>query len=117
MKKITAVILIAVSFCWAKNDLNPADYPLMGHVLSAEFHHSPNGQYDAHRNRWTYGAINTYSTEIQIGQLIYVSDDTCKFAKVGESYPAQIKKDWVFLLIGEKVCKYPVTGKRDSKRE
>jgi len=75
------------------------NFLLVAVVLSQQFIH-------------TTAPSNRYEAEIQIGQTIYISDDTCNKARVGETYPARWTKHHLELKVGEKVCHYRIVGER-----
>ena len=98
-----ALALLLVGSARADKDLNPTDYPMTAHVISAIFTH-------------TTAPSNSRVTELQIGNLIYVSDSICKEATVGANFPARIHGRWLYLLAGtKKVCRYRIDGTKDAR--
>lgn len=116
MSRIVVVfLLISVAAGSAKaKDTNPADYPDRAHIISAVRHHARIRSYDPTSARWSYGASNNRTTEIQIGNLVYITDGVCKEAEVGGDYPAKLDKKKIDLLAGDKVCHYRIEGAREK---
>jgi hypothetical protein len=106
--KFVAIALLLVTAAWAK-DVNPADFPLKGHLRSTLSHRTPRAKSPTGR------AINVHVTEIQIDDKVYLAEQTCDAAVVGQDYPARLHKEQLELLVGNKVCKYRVTGITDEK--
>jgi len=100
---LCSISLMLVGIAGAAPDKNPSDYPLAAHLVSAVFTH-------------TTAPSNKRTTEMRIGNLIYVTDDICKWAEVGKDYPARLDGKKIHLLIGqEKVCSYRVVGTREAQ--
>ena len=106
--KFLPIALLLLTAAWAK-DVNPADFPLKGHLRSTLSHRTPRAKSPTGR------AINSHVTEIQIEDKIYLTEQACASAVVGEDYPARLRKDQLELLVGNKVCKYRVSGITDVK--
>jgi hypothetical protein len=52
----------------------------------------------------------TYTTELRIGQTIYVSPDSCKAELAWNArYPARMHSRTIWLLVGSRSCKFHVT--------
>lgn len=104
MKLIQSLALSTLLVCpaWAKKHLNPTDYPAKAHVNSAIFTH-------------TTAPSNSRVTELQIGNLVYVSNRICREAHVGTTYPARVEGRWIYLLVDpQKECKYRVDGTKEA---
>ena len=114
-RTVVVFLLISVAAGWAKSkDTNPADYPDRAHIISAVRHHARTSSYDPTSARWSYGASNSRTTEIQIGNLVYITDGVCKQAEVGSDYPARLQRKKIDLLAGGKVCHYRIEGAREK---
>lgn len=81
--------------------LAAATYTLLAHVDFARGEH-----------------VGDVVTELRIERTVYISPDWCPDAELGKLYPAQIDKDHstIRLKVGERVCKYHVTGTRPFLR-
>jgi hypothetical protein len=114
---LMATLMLLASSALAGDKPNPADYPEKAHVMSAELHHASHGTsaYNAATGQWTYGsgASNSAETELRIRNLIYTASNICKAAVVGQDYPARLEKNKIQMLVGDKVCKYRVSGVRE----
>jgi len=60
-----------------------------------------------------YG-LGSFWAEIQIDRTVYVSHDYCEAAGLIGSYPAEVRKNMVRLLVGNKVCKYHILYDRPA---
>jgi len=94
MRKLTVGLLALATL-----PLMAEDFPDKALVVSQQFIH-------------TTAPSNRYTAELQIGQIIYIADDTCNKVKVGQTYPAKWEKHHLVLQAGEKVCKYRIVGQR-----
>lgn len=112
---ILAALLLASASAKDKN-INPADFPEKGHVVSALHTHHPTSSYDSQNGHYSFGEDSSRTTEIQIGSLVYITRRMCKEAQVGFDYPAKHEKNQIELLVRDnKVCSYRVEGEREAK--
>lgn len=120
--KVVIFVLILTMATWAKDDKDPAHYPLKAHLISTETTISHAGgntsTYNSATGQWSHGHVNSNSidrrSEFQIDNIIYVSDGRCKEIVAGTDYPARLEKDRLFVLANERVCKMRVTGTREA---
>ena len=118
---LTIVLLASVG--WAKKDLDKKDYPLTAHVKSSvTTHHRGGGttsSYDYQTGKWSHGTVNSSTshtdTEIQVGNLIYVTERSCKGVQAGMDFPAQIEKNKIKLLVSDKMCEMRIAGTQEAK--
>jgi len=66
--------------------------PLMGVILPQQFIH-------------TTEPLNRYETQIQVGEIVYIADDTCKHTEVGKSYPVEIDGRKLKVFVGDNPSK------------
>jgi hypothetical protein len=100
---LIAVVALLVGSAHAEKNINPADYPMVAHVVSAVFTH-------------TTAPSNVRTTELRVGNLIYVASSICKDAVVGSDFPARIDGKKIKLLIGNaKVCSYRINGTKEAR--
>jgi hypothetical protein len=85
----TKLIALALFLASAVQAQGLNSYPLVVRVNSAMFAHT---------------------TELQVGETVYVSDEICRSAEVGQSYPAQLEEKRINLLVGGRVCRYRIVG-------
>ena len=79
-------------------------YPLIARVNAVEFARST-------------APSNAYTTELQIVDTIFTSEDVCKAAAVGQSYPAQLTDRGIKLRVaGGSVCSFRIVGVREVGR-
>lgn len=96
MRLLVVVLLLA----WA-GGASAEDYPMSAHIVRAEFIH-------------TTAPSNRRVTEIRIEGRIYIADNLCKHVAVGQDYPARVENEKrIYVLAGEKICKYRVVGVRE----
>jgi hypothetical protein len=98
----TVILILALAVAVQAQTANP--YPLVAHLNSAVFTH-------------TTAPSNTYVSELQIGNIVYIADDVCKAAVVGQDYPAQLEGKRINLLVGKKVCGYRIVGIKEAPKE
>lgn len=122
MKKILFAVLAVAALTWAKDDKDPAHYPLKAHLISTETTRAHGGgttsSYDYHTGQWSNGTVNSTSimrrSEFQIDNIIYISPSRCRGIVAATDYPARLEKDHLFVLADDKVCKMRVTGTREA---
>ncbi len=114
MKRIAVAMLVLTAVAWgARKDLNPADYPNTAHVVSI-VNRERQTEYDPVTGRRIYGVTNIRRTEIQIGSVIFESDQLCDQAHVGFDYPARFDGKKLKLLAGNKICTYRIQSEREK---
>ena len=127
MKRLAVSLIIVLStFALsipAHSTEDPANFKLIAHVKSmgrthshgtvSTYHPGANGGVGT----WSHGIAgsSTRMTEIQIGNLIYSAEKECNHVSVGQDYPARIDGKKLFLLAGDKVCKFRISGTREPQ--
>lgn len=102
--KLVTLVLLMVGVATAR------DFETKARVLSAEDRQIGTVILTGNRG---FSTTRMETTELQIDSLIYLSNDTCKHARVGETYPAHVEKRHIYLQVGDKTCKYWLIGKKE----
>jgi hypothetical protein len=104
------VFLFAAALAQAQNP----DYPVTAHLRKALRTHTSQSSYNAQNDEWSHGAANGHTSELVIGNIVYITANICKAAEVGKDYPAKVDGKHIRLLVGDKECKYRVVGEEEK---
>jgi hypothetical protein len=117
----TAILVLAVALLsvtsMAKDKPRAEDYPLSAHLVSTvttHTHHSGSA-YNPVTGQSVYSGGNSRetTTELQIGNIIYVTERSGKHLLAGTDYPAKLDNKHLWILVDGKVYKMRITGTRE----
>jgi hypothetical protein len=131
MKTVTISLLVLIFLftgsAVGRNKKDPAEYPLVAHVLSINSHGGVSGistsSYNAQTGQWTYGhgTVDSSDSTVQfrIGNLFYTGGYACrKKVQVGTDVHARVEKNKLFILTNDgQTCETHVRSVEELSKE